>query len=316
MKEKASQKVRLFLRPVCPCVPLCRAGGTVAGKGSLERICPDFGRREKEGVWSKYPQGRALTDAKNVCGLNEGTIENSYNTGTVSAPTNVDSMCAENYKTITNCYFYRRNVDGSWATRKTDSQFKSGEVAWLLNGSQNPQPWGQGSNGIPVLKDNLPEDVTCTTPVRVTIQMPDGAAKQYIYTTAGSVLPMSAYPEGYAFYGEQNYQSLINIGEKTYNNDTTIYAKNADETTGITLNPTTLSLDINDTEILTATVMPNTASQVLKWESSDDTVATVDQNGKVTAVAGGTATITATAFDRSDVYGQCQVNVKQLVTGI
>ena len=59
--------VRLFLRPVCPCVPLCRAGGTVAGKGSLERICPDFGRREKEGVWSKYLQGRALTKAKNVC---------------------------------------------------------------------------------------------------------------------------------------------------------------------------------------------------------------------------------------------------------
>ena len=251
-----------------------------------------------------------------VCGMNNGTITNCYNTGTVSAPTNVNSMCAENYKTITNCYFYRRNVDGGWATKKTDSQFKSGEVAWLLNGSQNPKPWGQGSNGIPVLVDNLPKDVTRTDPVRVTIQMPDGAADQYIYTTAGSVLPMSAYPEGYAFYGEQNYQSLINIGEKTYNNDTTIYAKNADETTGITLNPTTLSLDINDTEILTATVMPNTASQVLKWESSDDTVATVDQNGKVTAVAGGTATITATAFDRSDVYGQCQVNVKQLVTGI
>ena len=66
-KEKASQKVRLFLRPVCPCVPLCRAGGTVAGKSSLERICPDFRRRKKEGVWSKYLQGRALTDAKNVC---------------------------------------------------------------------------------------------------------------------------------------------------------------------------------------------------------------------------------------------------------
>ena len=61
-----------FLRPVCPCVPLCRAGGVVAGQGSLERICPDFGRRKKEGVWSKYLQGRALTDAKNVCRLNTG----------------------------------------------------------------------------------------------------------------------------------------------------------------------------------------------------------------------------------------------------
>ena len=290
----------------------CYNTGTVRGTYA-GGVCGD----NEDTITNCYNTGEVSgsTNTGGVCRRNEGTIANCYNTGTVSAPHNVDGMCWENPGTIINCYLHI-NISGGWATHKTDSQFKSGEVAWLLNGSQNPQPWGQGSNGIPVLKDNLPEDVTCTTPVRVTIQMPDGAADQYIYTTAGSVLPMSAYPEGYAFYGEQNYQSLINIGEKTYNNDTTIYAKNADETTGITLNPTTLSLDINDTEILTATVMPNTASQVLKWESSDDTVATVDQNGKVTAVAGGTATITATAFDRSDVYGQCQVNVKQLVTGI
>ena len=55
------------MRPVCPCVPLCGTGGVVAGQGSLERICPDFGRREKEGAWSRYLQGRALIDAKNVC---------------------------------------------------------------------------------------------------------------------------------------------------------------------------------------------------------------------------------------------------------
>lgn len=57
--------VRLFLRPVCPCVPLCRAGGTVAGKSSLERICHDFGRRKKGGVWSKYLPEMTLPDTKN-----------------------------------------------------------------------------------------------------------------------------------------------------------------------------------------------------------------------------------------------------------
>ena len=34
-------------RLICPCVPLYGAGGVVAGQGSLERICPDFGRRKK-----------------------------------------------------------------------------------------------------------------------------------------------------------------------------------------------------------------------------------------------------------------------------
>ena len=43
-----------FLHRICPCLPLCGAGGVVSGRGSLERICPDFGRRKKEGVWSKY----------------------------------------------------------------------------------------------------------------------------------------------------------------------------------------------------------------------------------------------------------------------
>ena len=61
------------MRHVCPYVPLCRAGGVVAGQGSLERICPDFGRRKKADAWSKYLQGRALPDAKNVCRLNTGS---------------------------------------------------------------------------------------------------------------------------------------------------------------------------------------------------------------------------------------------------
>ena len=170
-----------------------------------------------------------------VCGQNYDTIENSYNTGTVSAPTNVNSMCAKNYKTITNCYFYRRNVDGGWATKKTDSQFKSGEVAWLLNGSQNPKPWGQGSNGIPVLVDNLPKDVTCTDPVRVTIQMPDGTSEQYGYTTKGNTLaeyPSQLNGKTYTFYEDSNFATPIDTATKTYEKDTVIYAKEKKNSSG------------------------------------------------------------------------------------
>ncbi|WP_302772667.1 S-layer homology domain-containing protein [Anaerotignum lactatifermentans] len=260
-----------------------------------------------------------------VCGQNDSIypIENSYNTGTVNG-TNAGGVSGyNNFGTITNCYFLSGTAGNGIGTssgtvtnveEKDNRAFSFGEVAWLLNEGQEPKPWGQGTNN-PLLHENHPKDATCETPVRVTIQMPNGAAYQYIYTTAGSVLPMSAYPEGYAFYGEQNYQSLINIGEKTYNNDTAIYAKNADETTGITLNPTTLSLYVNDTETLTATVAPVTASQVLKWESSNLSVATVDQNGKVTAVGKGTATITASAHDISSVKATCTVTVKKKSSG-
>jgi hypothetical protein len=62
-----SQKGSPFLRPVCPCVPLCGTGGVVAGQGSLERICPDFGQRKKGDIGNQYLPKGTLTDAKNVC---------------------------------------------------------------------------------------------------------------------------------------------------------------------------------------------------------------------------------------------------------
>ena len=63
--------------------------------------------------------------------------------------------------------------------------------------------------------------------------------------------------------------------------------------TGITLNKTKLSLEKGKSETLTATVTPENSTDTITWESSDKTKATVDNNGKVTAVAEGTATITA-----------------------
>ncbi|WP_406541123.1 Ig-like domain-containing protein [Clostridium ljungdahlii] len=68
----------------------------------------------------------------------------------------------------------------------------------------------------------------------------------------------------------------------------------------ITLNKTDLTLNANQTENLTAIVSPSNATDKdVTWESSDKTVATVDSNGKVTAVNSGTATITASSIDNT-----------------
>ena len=78
----------------------------------------------------------------------------------------------------------------------------------------------------------------------------------------------------------------------------------------ITLNKTETSMYIGDTETLTATIFPSDViNNNLSWTSSSNTVATVDQNGVVTAKAIGTATITATATDGSGVSGSCVVKV-------
>ncbi|NBD25684.1 Ig-like domain-containing protein, partial [Paenibacillus glycinis] len=69
------------------------------------------------------------------------------------------------------------------------------------------------------------------------------------------------------------------------------------DATGVTLDKTTLTLPVGATDKLTASVQPSDATnKAVTWTSSDDTVATVS-NGNVTAVAIGTATITATTAD-------------------
>ena len=71
--------------------------------------------------------------------------------------------------------------------------------------------------------------------------------------------------------------------------------------TGIKVSPDTLTLTKKDeTAQLTAEVTPSYAdNKRVTWQSSDEKVATVDENGKVTAVGNGTAAINATSVSGS-----------------
>ena len=79
---------------------------------------------------------------------------------------------------------------------------------------------------------------------------------------------------------------------------------------GIALDKNTLSLEAMEDYQLTATVSPtNAANKGLVWSSSNEAVATVDSDGKVTAVAKGTVTITAAAADGYGASASCTVTV-------
>lgn len=83
--------------------------------------------------------------------------------------------------------------------------------------------------------------------------------------------------------------------------------------TGVTLNKSTASIGVGDTETLTATVAPSNAlNKAVTWTSNNTGVATVD-NGIVTGVAVGSATITATTTDGS-FTATCTVTVENVVT--
>ncbi|MBQ0012731.1 MAG: leucine-rich repeat protein [Clostridiales bacterium] len=78
----------------------------------------------------------------------------------------------------------------------------------------------------------------------------------------------------------------------------------------VTLDQTTMTMNAGETETLTAEIGPANASiQTITWTSSDEAVATVDEYGQVTAVAEGTATITATSAYNKEKYATCQLTV-------
>lgn len=81
------------------------------------------------------------------------------------------------------------------------------------------------------------------------------------------------------------------------------------DVTGVRVSPSQLSLQAGGSGTLTATISPTDAANLdVSWTSSDTSVATVDSNGRVTAVSAGTATITAETED-GGYRSSCTVTV-------
>ena len=156
-------------------------GGTITG-------CTNHGTVNNTGTGDEYTggicaynrSGSTVTGCTNtgtvsgtgtyvggVCGCTSGTVTNSTHTGTVSGTgTYVGGICAYNNRsTVDNCYWLEgtcdKGIGGSAsggttnAEKKTATEFASGEVAFLLNGSSSDSPvWyqnlGEGGDPYPV----------------------------------------------------------------------------------------------------------------------------------------------------------------------
>ena len=117
-----------------------------------------------------------------------------------------------------------------------------------------------------------------------------------------------AMPAGYYFMtctgtGSNTYFTQLIVGESSTPVTPTV--------SSVTINPSSATLNPNDTKQLSVTVdaTPASADKSVTWTSSNPSVATVSESGLVTAVAQGTATITATSNLDNTKSGTCSVTV-------
>ena len=107
----------------------------------------------------------------------------------------------------------------------------------------------------------------------------------------------------------------LDLSKVMFDSDTNTFNIKVD-VTGVTLNKTAVTLNVNGTETLTATVSPEDATNnTIIWSSDNTAVATVS-DGVVTAVAKGTAIVTATATNGTedtsdDKSATCTITVEE-----
>ena len=149
----------------------------------------------------------------------------------------------------------------------------------LIQGSEDTAPSVTTTNG----------NTTVTIPAGGSVQKPDGTTQNL---TAGGTATSTPKDDG---------------GTDTKLEVTAV------PVTNVNLNQANLSLREGSTATLTATVEPADATNKnVTWTSSDQKVATVDANGTVTAVAPGTAIITAAAGEKT---ATCTVTVTKPSSG-
>ena len=152
---------------------------------------------------------------------------------------------------------------------------------------------------------NLVATVAPTTATDKTVTYSSSDKEVATVTNAGKVTAVKA--------GNADITVTTKDGNKTAKCTLTVTAKQI-PVTGVTLDKSTLSLEEGATGNLVATISPENASyKAVRFTSSDEAIATVDDNGLVTAVAAGTADITVESLMDGSKTAKCTLTVTEPV---
>ena len=173
------------------------------------------------------------------------------------------------------------------------------------------------SKSILLDKTNITTLAGETVVLTTTIYPEDATEKDVVWSSSD---------EAVATVDENGLVTAIAVGEATIT-ATTVDGSNLSASCKVTVVPTLaesialdkteISLEATETVTLVATVLPElTTNKSVTWTSSNESVATVDTNGLVTAIALGEAVITATTNDGSNLSASCKVSVPTLAESI
>lgn len=223
----------------------------------------------------------------------------------------------EGDKLVTDRYVTSADVTDNYSiTIKTTSKAnESGEVilyattvgrdangkqvsAWITLGFTKPEP---PARDITLDAETLDIDLNSSGELTATVS-PDSAEYTAVtWTISSQDIAQISYKDA------QRTQAVIKplmagvatVTASVYDHSDTCSLTVTPAAAGITISPSSAVLKIGESLTLTATVTPPDAADIdVTWESSDETVATVDAEGLVSAKSAGTAVITASCVDR------------------
>ncbi len=146
-----------------------------------------------------------------------------------------------------------------------------------------------------------------------TLTIGPAAEGKMLTVTAGATEDSAQKVSGSAFTAEENIIDKVS-GQAWFHSEE--MERQGPAPSGVSLDPTELSLFVGDSATLKATVAPTDAGeQSVTWKSDNESIATVAADGTVTAVAPGTATITVTTNDAGRT-ATCTVTVTRPVSSI
>lgn len=205
---------------------------------------------------------------------------------------------------------YGKNMPVSSTVTFTDeySQLGKAEVSFILNEKNKfsfTWPSLDLNNETMAVEqkttDNLLATLTCDDPTAYTVKW-----------SSSDESVVSVDDEGYFTAGKKDGEAIITASfefqGKTYSDSCTVYVRTSVE--GIKINKHSAEISAGETLALKISVSPGNATvQSVKWYTTDESVATVDENGVVTAIGAGTSSVYALTDD-GYYKATCEVTVK------